>query len=219
MLASVHRRVQLILPRSLAFSTLPPRQENVQKPTQQSFEGMNDLAEMLHRLPVSPIIPEMNHSNQSMCLSWPLFKFSHLLFLGWNSFKPNRVCYRLPWLCLQNLSLGSQVINPADLNYQTRTYEPRRSKKSSVALSSSTCRYRDPFYQLDLNPRDFTANPLVLSEYLSEMGKIQGRAQTYLTSKNQRLLAKTIRRAKMMGIIPHLSILTSVERTSRLRRR
>jgi len=74
------------------------------------------------------------------------------------------------------------------------------------------------FNRVDI-PRDFTANPVVLSEYLSEMGKIQGRAQTYLTAKNQRLLGKTIRRAKMMGIIPNLSILTSVDRTSKLRRR
>ena len=53
------------------------------------------------------------------------------------------------------------------------------------------------------------------------MGKIQGRAQTLLTAKNQRLLAKTIRRAKMMGIIPHLSLLPSVirERSAKLKRR
>jgi small subunit ribosomal protein S18 len=114
---------------------------------------------------------------------------------------------------------SEQVVNPADLTYQTCTYKPRRPKRARVALPSSTCRHRDPFYQLDLDPRDFTANPLVLSEYLSEMGKVQGRAQTYLTAKNQRLLGKTIRRAKMMGIIPQLSILTSVSRTSKLKRR
>jgi small subunit ribosomal protein S18 len=117
----------------------------------------------------------------------------------------------------QILSLPCQVITPADLAYQTRTYQPRRRKKVNVAPSSSYCRHYDPFYQLDLDPRDFTANTVVLSEYLSEMGKIQGRAQTTLTAKNQRLLGKTIRRAKMMGIIPHLSILNSVEK--RLRRR
>ena len=132
--------------------------------------------------------------------------------LGCISFRASRVCYHLPWLFLQNLSLPGQVINPADLTYQMRTFQLRRQKKTSVAPSSSVCRYHDPFYQLDLDPRDFTTNSVVLSEYLSEMGKIQGRAQTYLTAKNQRLLGKTIRRAKMMGVIPHLSILTSVER-------
>lgn len=49
------------------------------------------------------------------------------------------------------------------------------------------------------------------------MGKVQSRAQTFLTAKNQRLLGKTIRRAKMMGIIPHLSIRTLD--ASRLKRR
>ena len=69
-----------------------------------------------------------------------------------------------------------------------------------------------------MDPRDFTTNPVVLSEYLSEMGKIHGRTQTRLTAKNQRLLSKTIRRAKMMGIIPHFSILTSVQRRMMKRR-
>lgn len=143
--------------------------------------------------------------------------FTHSL--GLIPFRANRVCPRLSQLFLQYLFFPGQVINPADLTYETRTYEARRPKKSNVALPSSTCRYRDPFYQLDLDPRDFTANPVVLSEYLSEMGKIQGRPQTYLTAKNQRLLGKTIRRAKMMGIIPNLSILSSVDRTTKLRRR
>jgi len=184
MLPCARRRVYSVLPRHLAFSTTPPKQEDAQKPTAEP--EMGSLINLLHKEAeaVSPIIPEMNQIDQR-----------------WNSFRANR------------------VINPADLTYQTRTYESRRPKRSNVALSSSTCRHRDPFYQLDLDPRDFTANPVVLSEYLSEMAKIQGRAQTYLTAKNQRLLGKTIRRAKMMGIIPHLSILTSVQRTSKMRRR
>ena len=99
-----------------------------------------------------------------------------------------------------------------------RTYQQRRPKRINVAPASSTCRYHDPFYQLDLDPRDFTTNSIVLSEYLSEMGQIQGRAQTRLTAKNQRLLGKTIRRAKMMGIIPHLSLHPSVERNKAKRR-
>jgi len=178
MLACVRRRVQAVVVRPLAFSTMPPRQKDVQ--------DFDQLAQLLAGVSASPIIPAEMQNNSDQ---------------RWNSFKANR------------------VITPSDLTYQTRTYEPRRPKRPSVALPSSTCRHRDPFYQLDLDPRDFTANPLVLSEYLSEMGKVHGRAQTYLTAKNQRLLSKTIRRAKMMGIIPHLSILTSVERTSRLRRR
>ena len=153
----------------------------------------------------------------SILSKFQIYSFSSSL--GWNSFKENRVCYSAALIISTEFISSEQVVNPADLTYQTCTYKPRRVKRSRVALPSSTCRHRDPFYQLDLDPRDFTANPLVLSEYLSEMGKVQGRAQTYLTAKNQRLLGKTIRRAKMMGIIPHLSILTSVSRTSKLKRR
>lgn len=37
------------------------------------------------------------------------------------------------------------------------------------------------------------------------MGKIQGRSATNLTAKSQRLLGKSIRRAKHMGIMANLS--------------
>ena len=60
MLACARRRVQSVLPRPVAFSTVLPRQD-AQKPIAQ----VEDLATMLHETgnEVSPIIPEMNNSN------------------------------------------------------------------------------------------------------------------------------------------------------------
>ncbi|KAF8165465.1 hypothetical protein B0H34DRAFT_793848 [Crassisporium funariophilum] len=110
----------------------------------------------------------------------------------WNAFQLNR------------------VVKPWDLSYKARLFEQRRYKRPAVAPPAAKCRNSDPFHQLDLDPRDFTNNPVVLSEFLTEMGKIQGRPITQLTAKSQRLLGQTIRRAKMMGIIPNLSIQKSV---------
>jgi len=78
MLACVRRRVQSVLPRPLAFSTLPPRQEDVQNITAH-VETMSDLAYMLHHVSASPIIPGINHGDQSVYLYCPLFKFIYLL--------------------------------------------------------------------------------------------------------------------------------------------
>ncbi|PPQ63433.1 hypothetical protein CVT24_004943 [Panaeolus cyanescens] len=100
----------------------------------------------------------------------------------------------------------NRILQPFDLTYKSRVIESKPFKRVTVAPPSSVARHSDIFYQLNLNPRQFTTNPVVLAEYLSEMGKIQGRESTFLTAKNQRALAKTIRRAKMMGLIPNLSM-------------
>jgi len=182
MLACARRRVQSVLPRPFAFSTTVPKKNEEIPASVEDTDAMKVLSSMLHK------------TGDGVSPIIPGGTNHRLSEQRWIPFKPNR------------------VINPVDLTYQTRTYQQKRSKRPNVAPPSSICRYYDPFHQLDLDPRDFTANNVVLSEYLSEMGKLQSRAQTYLTAKNQRLLAKTIRRAKMMGIIPHLSIPRSVEK-------
>jgi len=80
-----------------------------------------------------------------------------------------------------------------------------RRKVTVVAPGPEAAIPQDSFHQLNLDPRDFTTNSTVLSYFVTEMGKIKPRTQTRLTSKSQRLLGKTIRRSKMMGIIPTLS--------------
>ena len=97
-----------------------------------------------------------------------------------------------------------QVLKPYDLSYQARQNTQTYRKRSLVAPPSAVCRQRDVFHQLNIDPRTCTTNSVLLSQYVSEMGKVQGRHITGLTSKNQRLLGKTIRRAKQMGIMPTL---------------
>jgi len=71
--------------------------------------------------------------------------------------------------------------------------------------TSRQCRPKDVFHRLSLDPRDFCMNAPLLYEFVSDMGKIHGRDVTRLTAKSQRLLGRTIRRAKQMGIMAVLS--------------
>jgi ribosomal protein S18 len=54
-----------------------------------------------------------------------------------------------------------------------------------------------------VNPLNEYLNPTLLSHFVTNMGKIMGRAQTQLTWKNQRRLGKAVRRARSMGLMPY----------------
>ncbi|PPQ77357.1 hypothetical protein CVT25_010939 [Psilocybe cyanescens] len=100
---------------------------------------------------------------------------------------------------------SDQFLHPGSLSYKacTSTRPPR--SRLNVAPSPAVARQKDIFHQLNLDPRDFTTNRAILYEFVTEMGKIKSRSQTQLSVKTQRLLGRTIRRSKMMGIIPTLS--------------
>lgn len=63
----------------------------------------------------------------------------------------------------------------------------------------------DIFRQLDIDPLHEVFNSHLLSNYVTDMGRIQKRSETQLTWRSQRKLGKAIRRAKQMGIIPMYS--------------
>ncbi|KAF9268126.1 ribosomal protein S18 [Marasmius fiardii PR-910] len=100
----------------------------------------------------------------------------------------------------------NKFITPDRLKYSNviKTQRPP-STSPKVGPSKREARKLDPFYKLNIDPLDMALNPFILNQYVSEMGKIQGRNITQLTMKNQRRLGKAIRRAKMMGVIPVLS--------------
>lgn len=66
----------------------------------------------------------------------------------------------------------------------------RRSRKPKVAVAVGA---------FDLN--DFK-NVDILRRFLSETGKILPRRRTGLNAQNQRKLARTIKRARMIGLLP-----------------
>lgn len=57
----------------------------------------------------------------------------------------------------------------------------------------------DPFDVLGLDPLHEYKNFRLLTHFVSDMGKILPREQTGVSAKNQRKLAKAIKRARAMG--------------------
>jgi len=101
----------------------------------------------------------------------------------------------------QPMKLDS-VIVPNAFTLKARLKQRKFIKHRYLGPSASESRRGDLFYQLGIDPLSESLNCNLLSYYLSDMGRVQGRAQTGLTWQSQRRLTKAIRRAKMMGIIP-----------------
>jgi small subunit ribosomal protein S18 len=100
----------------------------------------------------------------------------------------------------------TQFIRPHQLGYKSRNKgEIIRSKPTRVSPDTKEARYKDMFYQTGVDPLNHVMNPSMLSAFMTEMAKINGRHTTMLTMKSQRRITKAIRRGKMMGIIPQLS--------------
>ncbi|OAX44513.1 hypothetical protein K503DRAFT_678718, partial [Rhizopogon vinicolor AM-OR11-026] len=78
-------------------------------------------------------------------------------------------------------------------------------KRSLIGPGSKQAKKQDVFYRLGIDPLQEASNDVLMSTFVTEMGKIKHRAETGLTTKSQRKLGKAIRRAKMMGVIPVLS--------------
>ncbi|KAJ6486372.1 hypothetical protein C8R47DRAFT_1016007 [Mycena vitilis] len=94
-------------------------------------------------------------------------------------------------------------IRPFDLSLEGRSPKrPVMRKHPNIPPSTRDARDKDVFYQLGVDPLKFALHPAIISRFMSEMAKIHPRARTQLTSKSQRRIAKAIRRAKMMGVIP-----------------
>lgn len=57
-------------------------------------------------------------------------------------------------------------------------------------------------------------NPVLLNEFVTEMGRIKGRNETKLTRRSQRFVGKAVRRARAMGIMPtlHRPVMAQVTR-------
>ncbi|KAK2466120.1 hypothetical protein APHAL10511_001762 [Amanita phalloides] len=98
------------------------------------------------------------------------------------------------------------VIHPHDFLYKSRRIIPSPPRRApEVGPPPAQARYHDVFHQLSVDPLSTALHPLVLSRYVSEMGKINRRSSTGLTMKSQRKVGKALRRAKMMGLLPMLS--------------
>lgn len=77
---------------------------------------------------------------------------------------------------------------------------PRKFWK--IGQSRAQAERNDIFRQHNIDPLHEALNSKLMSDHVTELGKIPSRAETNLTWRSQRKLGKAIRRAKMLGIIP-----------------
>lgn len=82
---------------------------------------------------------------------------------------------------------------------EKRRFNP---KKWDLGPPTKEALFTDVFRQLDIDPVKECMNPTLLSAYVTKMGRVKTRAETGLTMRSQRRVAKAIKRAKMMGIMP-----------------
>ncbi|PGH19060.1 ribosomal protein S18 [Helicocarpus griseus UAMH5409] len=100
---------------------------------------------------------------------------------------------------------NGDVYSPHDLS-------PAEMRKWRVKKSPPT----DAFDALSLNPLHLYKNFAVMSEYMTEMGRIRHSSETGLRPVNQRKISKAIRRAIGLGLMPsvhkHPEVLASAAR-------
>ncbi|KAF7301812.1 Mitochondrial ribosomal protein s18 [Mycena indigotica] len=97
----------------------------------------------------------------------------------------------------------NDFIRPWDLSLEGRTLTPpRATRRLTTAPRTRDARSADVFYNLGIDPLKLALHPGVLDPFITELAMILPRRTTGLTSKSQRRVAKAIRRAKMMGIMP-----------------
>ncbi|CAG7947629.1 unnamed protein product [Penicillium nalgiovense] len=93
--------------------------------------------------------------------------------------------------------------------YSPHDLSPAEMKKWGKRQNPQT----DAFDALNLNPMDLYKNFSVMSEYMTSMGRIKPRSVTGLRPVNQRKIARALRRAIGMGLMPsvhrHPEILAS----------
>ncbi|KAI8618913.1 ribosomal protein S18 [Chytriomyces sp. MP71] len=87
-----------------------------------------------------------------------------------------------------------QTYEPEELNQKNAVfYQKLKAKEPKV----------DIFAILNINPLDFYKNTRLLSHFVTEMGHIKPRTETGLGIVNQKRLAKAIKRAQAMGLMPY----------------
>jgi ribosomal protein S18 len=82
--------------------------------------------------------------------------------------------------------------------YAPHDLSAAEARKWSKRYSPTT----DAFDALNLNPLDLYKNFSIMSEYVTEMGRIRHSKETGLRPVNQRKIAKAIRRAVALGLMP-----------------
>ncbi|EPY49855.1 ribosomal protein subunit S18 [Schizosaccharomyces cryophilus OY26] len=111
----------------------------------------------------------------------------------------------IPPFLVPNVSEG-QVYSPSDLKFET---VEARNQANFFNAKKNDC-----FKAANKSPIEFWKNPVVLSSFITDLGRIKPRADTGLSAKNQRLVSRAIRRARAVGVLPtkHKSVYAEREK-------
>ncbi|KAJ1968621.1 hypothetical protein IWQ62_001132 [Dispira parvispora] len=90
-----------------------------------------------------------------------------------------------------------EVYDPRNLD--ERAAEAVRKRRSHLPSKKV---HSDIYTRSHSDPLAEYKNVNRLSQYVSFLGRIKPQAETHLTNKNQRLVAKAIRRARSFGLLP-----------------
>lgn len=88
------------------------------------------------------------------------------------------------------------------MNDRSNEKSPRRAPRRGAAATPAAKRKVDPFV-LDKSLKIDWRDAQILSRFITERGKIVPRRVSGVTAKNQRKLAKAIKTARLMGILPY----------------
>ena len=97
---------------------------------------------------------------------------------------------------------SSQFVRLSD--FKERSWQKLPRKPDPFGPGRAQSEAKDAFVQLDIDPLHESTNARMLAHFVTDMGRIRKRALTGLTWRSQRRMAKAVRRAKMMGIMPIL---------------
>ena len=89
-------------------------------------------------------------------------------------------------------------------DFKDRSWQKLPRKPDPFGPGRAASEARDAFVQLNIDPLHESTNARMLAHFVTDMGRIRKRAMTGLTWRSQRRMAKAVRRAKMMGLMPIL---------------
>ncbi|KAJ2801493.1 hypothetical protein H4R20_003649 [Coemansia guatemalensis] len=90
----------------------------------------------------------------------------------------------------------------ANTTYTLKDIREEETKSNATNTREAKKKVIDPFVALKMNPLKEYKNTVMLSQFVTEMGRIKARYKTGITAKSQRRIAKAIRRARSFGLIP-----------------
>ncbi|KAJ2399120.1 hypothetical protein GGI23_002843 [Coemansia sp. RSA 2559] len=101
-------------------------------------------------------------------------------------------------------ALYMKKFNPKHIYHPAEFYDDKTPRVFPKVLDERPAP-KDPFISLGIDPLKHYKNTVMLSQFVTELGKIKPRKKSMLSAKSQNRVAKAIKRARAFGLIPLVS--------------